>query len=352
MIRDLPGLDITRFEGWLREHHPHLLTDEPLTATLITGGLSNLSYAIHGGARAYVLRRPPLGHVLASAHDMGREYRVMSAIGGSGIPVPRTRLLHHDDDGAAGVGTEFYLMDLVEGSTLRSPAETSEYSPRELRMLGPELVGVLADIHDLDWRARGLGEFGRPDGFLERQVSRWRRQLDQSRSRDLPALDALFERVSTGIPETTSVSIVHGDYRLDNTLIARTPARPVVTAVLDWEMSTIGDSLTDLGLLGVYWHLHDVPGAAESPLASAIRPGGGFSSFPELVDIYARCRARRVPDLSWYLAFASFKLAVVLEGIHYRHTRGQTVGTGFDTIGGLVPGLAERGLNSLMKRKA
>lgn len=352
MTRTLPGLDLDRLETWLRAEHPDLLGDSALSASFITGGLSNLSFAVRGGARDYVLRRPPLGHVLSTAHDMGREFRVMSALAPTAIPVPHTRLHRHDDDGAAGVGAEFYLMDLVEGSTLASPADTLDYTAHDRGMLGAELAEVLAGLHEVDWRKAGLGDFGRPDGFLQRQVGRWRKQLEASRSRELPGLDELSERVAAGIPETTDVSIVHGDFRLDNVLIVRGSGRPRVSAILDWEMSTIGDSLTDLGLFGVYWGLHDIPGAAASPLASAVRPESGFLTFPEVVDVYSHSRARAVGDLGWYLAFASFKLAVVLEGIHYRYVQGQTVGRGFDTIGALVPGVAHRGLDYLNGRKA
>lgn len=352
MTRDLPGLDIAKLEPWLRAEHPELVGHGTLTATIITGGLSNLSFAIHGGVRDYVLRRPPLGHVQSTAHDMNREFTVMSALGSTGIPVPRTRLHRHDDDGAAGVGAEFYLMDLVEGSTLVSPDDTADYTTAERGMLGAELAEVLARLHDVDWQRHGLADFGRPDGFLVRQVARWRKQLDGSRSRDLPVLDRLFERVAASIPDTTHVSVVHGDYRLDNTLIVKGRGRPRVSAVLDWEMSTIGDSLTDLGLFGLYWGLHDIPGASASPLASAIRHDLGFLAFPEVVDIYSHSRATAVPDLAWYLAFASVKLAVVLEGIHYRYAQGHTVGRGFDTIGALVPGVADRGLEYLNGRKA
>lgn len=346
-MNDLPGLDVTALEAWLAHEHPELLTGEPLSARPLTGGLSNLSYLVTGGAERWVLRRPPLGHVLSTAHDMRREFRVISALRDTGVPVPVTHLHHVDDDGSAGVGTEFYLMDFVEGATINDRADNGAFSPEQRRALAGELAGVLAALHEVDPESVGLADFGRPAGFLERQVSRWRRQLDQSRSRAIPALDALMDAVSASVPESAGASIVHGDYRLDNTLIALHDDRPRVTAVLDWEMSTLGDSLTDLGLLGVYWELHAVPGAAGSALASAIDPDAGYASFAELVDAYARHRGFRVPDLSWYLAFASAKLAIILEGIHYRYTLGQTVGHGFDTIGRLVPGLADAGLGRL-----
>lgn len=350
MTRSLPGLDLDAFESWLRAERPDLVGSEPLQARLITGGLSNLSFAITGGAQPWVLRRPPLGHVLSTAHDMGREFRIIRALADTDVPVPVAHVHHHDEDGSAGVGAEFYLMDFVDGVVLNSREGNAAFSREQLRMLGPELGEVLARLHSVRWRSIGLDDFGRPDGFLTRQVSRWRRQLDSSRSRDLPQLDDLFEAVAQAVPETSRVSIVHGDFRLDNALITVDGGRPVVAAVLDWEMCTIGDSFTDLGLLAVYWNMHEVPGAAESPLASAIDPAAGYSSFGEIVDAYAAARDIPVPDLSWYSAFASFKLAVILEGIHYRFTQGQTVGDGFDAVGRLVPGVADGGLNFLSYR--
>lgn len=342
--RVLPGLDVAALESWLGREHPALLAGGPLDARLIVGGLSNLSYRIDGGTTSWVLRRPPLGHVLSTAHDMGREFRVLHALGGTDVPVPRVHLHRDDADGAAGVGSEFYLMDFVAGRTLNSRDDNAAYPADRLALLGPELARVLARLHEVDPASVGLAGFGRPEGFLERQVGRWTRQLEQSRSRELPGLERLLEAVAASVPTSAGASIVHGDFRLDNTLV---DDRPRVVSVLDWEMSTLGDSLTDLGLLGVYWGLHAVPGAAESPLASAIDPEAGYSGFDEVVDTYAAERGMPVPDLSWYVAFAAFKLAVILEGIHYRYTLGQTVGEGFDTIGRLVPGVADTGLSHL-----
>ncbi|MBY6061000.1 phosphotransferase family protein [Microbacterium esteraromaticum] len=351
MIPDtLPGLNVVALEGWLRREHPKMLAGSPLSARRIVGGLSNLSYRIDGGMSPWVLRRPPLGHVLSTAHDMGREFRVMSALSGTAVPVPRTHVLRDDSSGSAGVGAQFYLMDFVEGKTLNGREDNAMYARDAISQLGPELARVLARLHEVDLAAVGLADFGRPAGFLTRQVGRWTRQLEKSRSRDLPTLDRLQLLVSSSVPASASSSLVHGDYRLDNTLVAQ--QAPQVLAVLDWEMSTLGDPLTDLGLLGVYWDLHEVPGATESPLASAIDPAVGYVSFDAIVDTYSSERGIPVPDLSWYVAFGAFKLAVVLEGIHYRYTLGQTVGDGFDTIGRLVPGVTEVGLRRLGKTRS
>lgn len=342
----LEGLDLARLQAWLDRERPGFATG-PLRGRRLVGGLSNLSYDIRDDRHRWVLRRPPLGHVLSTAHDMSREYRVMGALAPTDVPVPPVRIFHSDADGTAGVGADFYLMDFIDGRTLNARADNAAYDRAWLGAIGPALVGVLARLHELDPAAVGLDDFGRPAGFLERQVSRWRRQLDASRSRPVPGVEALLDAVGARIPDSPGAGIIHGDYRLDNTLVADDGTVPRIAAVLDWEMSTLGDPFTDLGLLGVYWRLHEVPGAAESPLASAIDPDAGYSSFAELVDVYASIRGIVVPDISWYVAFAAFKLAVILEGIHFRHSQGMTVGEGFDAVGRLVPGLAALGLDQL-----
>lgn len=349
----LPGLDVAALERWLARERADLLGNEPLRARLITGGLSNLSYAITGGSRPWVLRRPPLGHVLSTAHDMKREYRVLSALGDTAVPVPETELFHDDTHadagGGAGVNAPFYLMEFVPGRTLAQPGDNAGYSGETLHRLSLDLGGTIARLHGLDWEAVGLSDFGRPEGFLARQAARWVRQFEQSRSRPLTELDQLAVRVEKSLPQTELVSLLHGDFRLDNTLVAPGgDGAPRIVAVLDWEMSTIGDSLTDLGLFGLYWDLHSLDGAGDSALASAIDPTAGYASFDEIVEHYSEVRGLDgIPELSWYLAFASFKLAVILEGIHYRYSHGDTVGGGFETVGRLVAPLARRGLSYL-----
>lgn len=343
----IPGLNVDALTRWLGRERGDLLNTGPLSVRLLTGGLSNLSYAISGGVRPWVLRRPPLGHVLNTAHDMKREYRVLTALQGTMVPVPETELFHDDSDGIAGVGAPFYLMEFVPGQTLSRPADNAGYAPDALHRLSLELGDTLARLHDLDRVATGLSDFGRPDGFLARQSARWIQQLEHSRSRPLPDLDRLASLLKGSMPQTSTISLLHGDFRLDNTLVtAGADGAPRIAAVLDWEMSTIGDSFTDLGLFGLYWDLHSLEGAGDSALVSAIDPAAGYASFGEIVDSYAENRSLDVlPDLSWYLAFASFKLAVILEGIHYRYSQGDTVGEGFETVGRLVEPLARRGLS-------
>jgi aminoglycoside phosphotransferase (APT) family kinase protein len=351
MSREPRGLATSQLEAWLRAEHPNLVGESELDATLITGGRSNLTYRVIGGPAPLVLRRPPLGHVLASAHDMAREFRVISALGGSSVPVPQALLYRDDTDGVVGVGTPFYLMGFVDGQVLSSPAANAPHSPAQLRTLSLDLVAILAELHSLDPATVGLADFGRAAGYLERQVRRWGEQYDTSRNRELPELDTLQAALRDKVPTTVSSSLVHGDFRLDNAIVRMdADGRPRIAAILDWEMATIGDSLTDLGLLGLYWDIRGISAHAAAVAASAVDPAAGYPSFAELLDAYAAARGTAVPELSWYLAFAAYKLAIILEGIHMRFQAGETVGPGFDTIGGLVTPLAQAGLRSLAER--
>ncbi len=344
-MTDVPGLDVQALTAWLAAAHPELADGgRDLEATVIAGGRSNLTYAIDGARRPLVLRRPPLGHVLASAHDMRREHRVISALADTPVPVP-VAVDVVDDTGGAITGTTFFVMERAPGRVLSTPAHNASYSPEGLRRVSVDLVRTLADLHAVDAASVGLGDFGRPDGYLERQLSTWRRQLAASRSRETPALDVLQERLSEGMPETRRSGVVHGDYRLDNALVDG-PA-PRLSAVLDWEMATLGDPLVDLGIFALYWDIAQMPDAFGGAIPSAVDPAAGYPAFDELAQVYAEHAGVDLPALGWYRAFAAYKLAVILEGIHYRFRAGDTVGDGFDAMGGLVEPLARQGLEAL-----
>ncbi len=345
-VRALPGLDIAALQEWLLANEPSLLGAVPLSAALIAGGRSNLTYVIRGASEPLVLRRPPLGHVQTTAHDMAREFRVISALRGSRVPVPRA--IRFVDDASAGVDAPFYLMERVKGRPISTRKDNAEYSPAQLRELSLDLARTLAHLHTIAPDTVGLDDFGHPDGFLERQVARWGKQYDGSRSRELPELDALQASLRTSIPETRRSSILHGDYRLDNALVRDIAGAPSISAVLDWEMATLGDSLTDLGLLGLYWGVNETEGVAGA-VPSSVDAAAGYPSFDELVDEYSAVTGVAIPELPWYLALAAFKLAVILEGIHFRFQAGQTVGEGFDRIGMLVTPLARAGRRFLQE---
>ncbi|AUY53255.1 phosphotransferase family protein [Streptomyces sp. CB01881] len=331
-----PGLDLARLRDHLDRELPGAVQG-PLRAELIEGGRSNLTYVLTDAAGRRVLRRPPLGHVLATAHDMGREYRVMTALRDSGVPVPRTLLL---DPGTDVLGAPWYLMEYVPGTAHRDAATLAALGEQRVRALGRRLVETLAALHRIDPADVGLADFGHPDGYLERQLRRWSKQLAASRSRDLPELDRLHALLAERLPVSPAPALVHGDYRLDNVLVDDADA---ITAVLDWEMSTLGDPLTDVGLLVMYTELAGVGGGI-IPSAMA---APGFPKPDEIVSYYAELTGRHAADLDWYVAFASFKLAVVAEGIHYRFQQGRTLGAGFERAGEMAPVLARHGLSTL-----
>jgi aminoglycoside phosphotransferase (APT) family kinase protein len=343
--RPLPGLNVRALQDWLLLNQPELVGAVPLSASLIAGGRSNLTYAIRGAAEPLVLRRPPLGHVQSTAHDMAREFRVISALRGSRVPVPRA--VRYVDDASAGVDGPFYLMERVKGRPIVTREANAPYSPSQLRELSLDLARTLAHLHSIEPESVGLGDFGRPDGFLVRQVERWGKQYDGSRNRALPELDALQSELHAGIPETRRSSILHGDYRLDNALVRDIAGTPQLSAILDWEMATLGDSLTDLGLLGLYWNINSLDSELQGAMPSAVDIPAGYPTFEELVDEYSETAGVTVPELPWYLGLAAFKLAVILEGIHFRFQAGQTVGPGFDQIGELVTPLARAGRSYL-----
>ncbi|GED89616.1 phosphotransferase family protein [Streptomyces sp. 6-11-2] len=333
-----PGLDLDRLRGLLDRERPGLVRG-PLTGRLIEGGRSNLTYTVSDGASRWVVRRPPLGHVLATAHDMGREHRVISALHPTEVPVPRPVLLCEDED---VLGAPFYVMEFVEGTPYRTADQLAPLGEERTRNAVLSLVDTLVELHAVDPAEVGLEGFGRPEGFLERQLRRWGKQLAASRNRELAGVDELHAALGRALPVSPAPAVVHGDYRLDNVLLGPDDR---ITAVLDWEMSTLGDPLTDLGLLVMYSTPLGMPDSPVSTTAEA----PGHPSASELVERYAARSGRDVSAVSWYTAFAWFKLAVILEGIHYRYTLGQTVGRGFDRIGDLVPVFLDHGLTTLQK---
>ena len=347
----VPGIDVPRFADWLARTLPG--TGRITAVDLIAGGRSNLTYGITlDSGRRIVLRRPPLGHVLPTAHDMGREYRVLTALGrGSDVPVPTT-LAFCDDEGV--IGARFYLMDYVDGRVLRTTDDAGDITPGQAAELSERLAEALAAIHTVDLKATGLDDFGRPQGYMGRQLRRWGKQWDASQEairatgteRDLPEYDRLVRRLAERIPESGDgpaglTGLVHGDFRLDNAL-ARLEPRPEIAAVVDWEMSTLGDPLSDLGLTLVYWAQADDEEKDVLPVGATVTRTPGFYDRRRFAERYAELSGFDLGALDFYVAFACFKLAVILEGIHARYLQNATVGEGFDKIGAGVPVLLER----------
>jgi aminoglycoside phosphotransferase (APT) family kinase protein len=312
---------------------------------LISGGKSNLTYRVACDAGEVILRRPPLGHILPTAHDMGREYRVMTALANTAVPVPRT---FHLGDADSPLGAPFYVMERVVGHICRNalPPGYAD-TPDGARKIGEALVDVLADLHTVDPGTVGLGEFGRPAGFMERQLRRWSKQWEATKSVDVPALDDLRDDLVAARPEQRASAVVHGDYRLDNTILHPTEVGTIV-AVLDWEMSTLGDPLADLGAMLAYWsQADDSEVLRRARIMAPVTACEGFPTRAEIIERYARRTGIDPSDIGWYQAFAYFKLAVVCQGIAARAAGGSMVGSGFDNAERLVAPLVEAGRQQL-----
>ncbi|MCC6381190.1 MAG: phosphotransferase family protein [Dehalococcoidia bacterium] len=325
MTETVPGINYENVSRFFAEHLEGGAA--PLTFELIGDGRSNLTYRVTGGGRVWVLRRPPLGHVLPTAHDMVREFRVLTGLAKAGFPAPLPLALCED---SAVNDFPFYVMDFRDGVILVSEMpEGYAATPAERRRMSLALVDTLVQLHSVDYEAVGLGDFGHPEGYLERQVRRWAQQWERSKTADLPAIDELIRRLNAAIPPSPPPTVVHGDYRLGNMILGYDDPGKVI-AVLDWEMSTLGDPLSDLGWTLVYWGNEDDP-----PERLAIRPHArvtarqGFLTRAEIAAEYGKRSGRNVEHIDFYQVFANYKLAVITEGIYARYLKGQTVGAGF-----------------------
>ena len=339
-----PGLDLEALAAYLAPRVGGIAG--ALRGEVIPGGRSNLTYIVDDGERRFVVRRPPLAHVLPTAHDMAREYRVLASLQGTGIPVPQVIALCEDD---SVIGARFYVMEWIDGHVVRDalPAAFPD-TPETRRAMSTALIDTLLQLHAIDPDAVGLSDFGHPDGFLARQVRRWWQQWEASKTRELPSIETLRRRLDETVPVPSAPGIVHGDYRLDNVMYA--PADPSrIVAVIDWEMCTIGDPLCDVGLLCVYWADDDFEAAARTLHGRAITVENGFAKRADLLRDYAAGTQRDLTSLDWYIALGAYKLAIIAEGITARFLMGMTVGEGFETMGEMVPAIVESGLVALDK---
>jgi aminoglycoside phosphotransferase (APT) family kinase protein len=308
-----------------------------LTASLIAGGKSNLTFELTSSAGQLILRRPPSGDLLPSAHDMSRETRVQTALASSRVPVPEILV---QDTTAELLGVPFYVMRKVAGHVIREalPAGYAQTAQERLG-IADALIDVLAQLHRVDPDQVGLGDFGRPLGFVERQLRRWRSQWDASRTEDIPAVSALGRDLETRLPRSPSPTIVHGDFRLDNCIMdADDPSR--VAGVLDWEMSTLGDPLTDLGLMLFYWREQGEPQHCLTPTVTVLP---GFPGRAHLVERYAHATGIDAAGIGFYEAFAHFKCAVIAQGITARVAAGSMAGQDFGDLSGDIARIAENG---------
>jgi aminoglycoside phosphotransferase (APT) family kinase protein len=306
------GIDIERVSTWLTDNIDGAAP--PYEFALIVGGRSNLTFTVTDALGVKrVLRRPPLGSVLATAHDMAREHTIISAVGRTDVPVAPALGLCTDEEVN---GAPFYVMGFVDGEVLDSPEKAQLLTPELRRRASEHLFDVLADLHAVDVDAVGLGDLAKRDGYVERQLRRWTTQWEKSKTRELPAIDEVGRLLARRIPEQHGVSIAHGDYRFGNCLTDPSTGR--INAVLDWELCTLGDPLADVGYVGVYW---TDPGGERT---RSNDPSGeeGFPTYAEMVERYARRTGRDLSGIDYYIAFGSFRLAVISEGVYARYVHG------------------------------
>lgn len=310
---ELPGIDPDGVATWWADHVDG--SDGPLRYDLIAGGRSNLTYRVTDAAgRAMVLRRPPAGEVLESAHDMLREARIVGALAGSGVPVPA--VLGTCDDTAV-TGAPFYVMDLVDGVVMHDDRAMLNAFPEDgRRAVAGNTIDVLADLHLLDVDAVGLGELGKREGYIERQLRRWGRQWENSRTREVPLVDELHRRLQEDVPTQERVSIVHGDYRLGNLVIA---PDATVAGVLDWELCTLGDPLADLGYTMAWWILQNE--AIGHPMGAGPTSVPGIPGREEMIARYAERTGLDVSRIRFQIAFSIWRTACIMEGVRERDLR-------------------------------
>lgn len=319
----MDGIDAVGVTRWFEAHVPEAAP--PLRFELVSGGKSNLTFGVYDSAgHAYVLRRPPLGHVLATAHDMAREYRIISALHGNGVPVARTHGLCQD---AAVNGADFYVMDFVDGVVPHDAAAAQAIAPADRRALGEHIVDVLAALHTVDPDAVGLGTLGRKEAYLERQLKRWTKQYEDTKTDEIVEMDVCLRLLAERMPAQHGAGIVHGDYRPGNLMVKGNR----VQAVLDWELCTLGDVLADVGYLLNNW-------AEPGDLNAELLPTGigGFPSRAELAHRYSRATGRELGDIAYYQAFSHWRLCAIQQGVYKRFLVGAMGNQTIDLEGYLV----------------
>lgn len=309
----------------------------------ISFGHSNEVHLVNFGGNSWALRRPPRGPLLPTAHDVLREYRVLKALQPTNVPIPR---VYAACDDTGYIGAPFYLMEYMRGKVIRSgllPSAEQSFAdtPERRRAVGEGIINLLVTLQSVDWRAVGLEGFGRPDGYLERQLRRWIGQLERTLplTRPLPVMAQIQEWLRRHFPVSPPPTIVHGDFKLDNVMWDANGALPRVIALFDWEMSTIGDPLADLGWMLTYW---SDPADSEERRAvvSSMEVAPGYLTRAEMADLYRERSGRAMTDFTFYEVFSLFKLAIILEGSYSRFLSGQADDPMFETYDKRVPGIA------------
>jgi len=342
-VEERHRIDEARLAAWLEANVEGYAG--PLEVRQFKGGQSNPTYQLVTPAKRYVLRRKPPGKLLPSAHAVDREFKVISALGKTGFPVARAYALCDDDD---VIGTMFYVMDNVEGRILWD-LTLPDYQPAERRPIYEAKVATLAALHNTDYEAIGLGDFGRPGNYFSRQIDRWIKQYKASETQAIPSMNRLMEWLPATPPEDDKTSIVHGDYRLDNMILH--PTEPKVVAVLDWELSTLGNPMADFSYLLMHWVM---PGP-ETPSLAGIGDyqAWGLPTIAGVVEEYCGLTGRSgVPNLDWYFAYNLFRLAGICQGIVGRVRDGTAASAHAATMEARVPVLADAALTFAIKAGA
>jgi aminoglycoside phosphotransferase (APT) family kinase protein len=317
------GIDVPNVTKWFAVNAPQFAA--PFGFTALAGGHSNLTYLVtDANGKTCVLRRGPLGHVLPTAHDMGREFRAIKSLGGTAVPVPEAIGLCTDE---SVIGTTFYVMGHVEGVVLHDLAATAAL-PQALRATTSESIfDVLGELHAVDIDTVGMDAHGKREGYVERQLKRWYQQFTAMKTNDVPTVDAAYEKLIASIPRQQRAAIVHGDFRLGNCITNTTTGK--IVAVLDWEISTLGDPMADLGYLITTWvrRQGEIGNGDESAAPTLAE---GFLDTQPLVDRYAAASGLDVSDLPWYTAFNHWKGACIIQGVVTRYRAGAKGDTELD----------------------
>ncbi len=339
-VRAGEELDLSKLETFLRSRFPG--EAEGIALQQFPSGHSNLTYSVMLGEREMVLRRPPFGTKVKSAHDMGREFRVLSKLPNA-YPFAPTVLLYCDDDTI--IGAPFYLMERLRGIIIRrDPPSALQFSAVTAHQLSEAFVDDLARLHALDYTAVGLAEIGKPEGYLQRQVSGWIERYAGSKTHDFPEVEPIATWMRQHMPPDAAATLIHNDYKYDN--IVLNPEKPTeIIGVLDWEMSTIGDPLTDLGTALAYWIDPNDPEELQQLRWGPTTQDGSLSR-AGLVERYAQTTRRDVSHMPFYLAFARFKVAVIVQQIYFRYHHGLTRDPRFAQMPGVVKALLRASLEA------
>jgi aminoglycoside phosphotransferase (APT) family kinase protein len=329
-------VDIAGLRSFIRDRK--LGEPDDLRSENISFGHSNEVHLVHFQGKSWALRRPPRGPLLPTAHDVMREYRVLNALQSTPVPVPR---VYAACDDPKYIGAPFYLMEYMRGDVIRADGKSFANTPERRRAVSEGMIDLLVELQKVDWRAVGLEGFGRPDGYLPRQLKRWVDQLERTtpHTRPLPVMNQVRDWLQAHLPESPPATIVHGDYKLDNVMWNPSdPPKPI--AIFDWEMSTIGDPLADLGWLLSYW-----PDPSDGPVRvgsmATMAPEPGYLTRREMLDRYEAKTGRKMTYFPFYQAFAIFKLAIIMEGSYSRFVLGQTDDPLFIQMKERVPALAD-----------